>query len=228
MTDHTERRGHTTLAAALAGSRYAGLAAEPDDDEPQPERPTPQEAAEFNRQRALRCIDLWTPPVFRGARAEHPDVTAWARAYIADRSRPRWLLLLGSVGTGKTHQAYGALRLIAESGRPPIAWRAVGASDLYGQLRGRSGDEQQQTLDRYAALDVLILDDLGVTKDTPFTEETIYRLVNRRYETNLPLIITTNMRASDIKDAVGDRTASRLAQMCTQVDLGRGDRRRAR
>lgn len=227
MDEPGQRRGHTTLADLLADSRYADLAAA-EDSEPEPAWPTPEQAAEFNRQRALHCMDLWTPPVFHDARAEHPDVTAWARAYIADRSRSRWLLLLGSVGTGKTHQAYGALRLIAESGRPPISWRAVGASDFYAQLRGRPGDEQQQTLDRYSALDVLLLDDLGTTKDTPFTEEATYRLINHRYERNLPTIITTNLRAGDIKDAVGDRTASRLAQMCTQVDLGRGDRRRAR
>lgn len=223
-----QRRGLTGLSALLASPRFANLPPVDPDEEPEPDRPTPEQEAAFNRQRALRCIDLWAPPVFREARADHPEVIAWARAYIADRSRSRWLLLLGSVGTGKTHQAYGAIRLIAESGRPPIAWRSVGSSDFYAQLRGRSGDEMQQVFDRYGALDLLLLDDLGTAKDTPFTEEATYRLINHRYERNLPTIITTNLRAGDIKDAVGDRTASRLAQTCTQIDLGRGDRRRAR
>lgn len=227
MTD-TARRGHTTLAALLAESRYAAHPPAGGHYEPEPDSPTPEQAAEFNRQRALRCIDLWTPAAFRDARADHPDVTAWADRYIADRARAGSLLLLGRTGCGKTHQAYGALRRIAQSGRPPIAWRAVGAADLYAQLRGRSGDEAQETFDRYADLDVLLLDDLGACKDTPFTEEITYRLVNHRYEHNLPLIVTSNLTPKALSEGVGERTASRLSGMATKVVIGGEDRRRTR
>lgn len=226
MTDYA-RRGHATLAALLAGDRFADLTPIDGDDEPD-EQPTPEQAAEYNRQRALRCIDLWTPPQFARARADHPDVTAWANQYITDPATTGSLLLLGRTGCGKTHQAFGALRLIAESGRPPIAWRAIGAADLYAQLRGRSGDDAQETFAFYADKPVLLLDDLGAVKDTPFTEETIYRLVNHRYQNNLPLIITSNLPPKALTEGVGERTASRLAGMATKVVIGGDDRRRAR
>lgn len=228
MTD-TTRRGHTTLAALLADPRFADIpGAGPHDQQPEPDRPTPEQDAAFNRQRALRCIDLWTPPAFRQARADHPDVVGWAQRYIADPATAGSLLLLGRTGCGKTHQAYGALRLIAESGRPPIAWRAVGAADLYAQLRGRSGDETQQTFDAYANRHVLLLDDLGAAKDTQFTEEITYRLVNHRYQNNLPLIVTSNLTPKNLGEGLGERTASRLAGMAAKVVVGGDDRRRNR
>lgn len=200
----------------------------PDPDYDPDAEPTREQVHADNRARALHCIDLWTPPLFRAARADHPAVVHWARSYIADRDRAGSLLLLGPAGTGKTHQAYGALRLIAESGRPPIAWRAIGAADLYAQLRGRPGDEAQETLDWYARLDVLLLDDLGAAKDTPFTEETTYRLINHRYQNNLPLIITSNLTPKALSEGVGERTASRLTAMATKVVIGGDDRRRVR
>lgn len=190
--------------------------------------PTREQVIADNKARALHCIDLWTPPLFRAARADHPAVVRWARSYIADRDRAGSLLLLGPAGTGKTHQSYGALRMIAESGRPPIAWRAVSAVDLYAALRPRAGVDTEGVFEQYTALDLLLLDDLGAAKDSAFTEDVTYRLINHRYERGLPLLVTTNLRAGEIKNAVGDRTASRLAAMCTQVVLDGNDRRRTR
>lgn len=222
-----QRRGLNDSGALL--DRYARARDTPPDPDYDPQaEPTREEVIAANRAVALRCIDRWAPPIFREARADHPTVLSWARAYIADRSRARSLLLLGNAGTGKTHQSYGAIRLIAESGRPPIAWRGISAVDLYAALRPRAGVDTESVFEHYTGLDLLLLDDLGAAKDSAFTEDVTYRLVNHRYEHGLPLLVTTNLRAGEIKNAVGDRTASRLAAMCTQVDLTGDDRRRKR
>ena len=42
----------------------------------------------------------------------------------------------------------------------------------------------------------------------------------------LPTLITTNLPIADLRDAVGDRVASRLAEMTTRVILAGTDRRR--
>lgn len=221
------RRGLTDTSTLL--DRYArarDVAPDPNYDPDAP--PAPEEAIADNRARALHCIEVWAPSMFHHARADHPDVTAWADRYIADRDTAGSLILLGKTGSGKTHQAYGAIRRIAESGRPPIAWRSIGAADLYAQLRGRSGDEAQEIFDHYARLDLLLLDDLGACRDTPFTEEITYRLVNHRYQNNLPLIITSNLPPKALSEGVGERTASRLVGMATKVVISGDDRRRAR
>jgi DNA replication protein DnaC len=227
MDDTRTRRGLADTTGLLDRFERARHIA-PDPDFDPHAQPTPAEVTAHNRQRALHCLDVWTPPLFRRARTDHPTITRWAQAYIADRTRAGSLLLLGRAGTGKTHQAYGAIRLIAESGRPPIAWRGISAVDLYAALRPRQGIDSEEEFAHYAGLDLLLLDDLGAAKDTAFTEDVTYRLINHRYERGLPLLVTTNLRAGEIKNAVGDRTASRLAAMCTQIELTGEDRRRTR
>jgi DNA replication protein DnaC len=225
--DPRPRRGLADTATLL--DRFARARdTTPDPDHNPDAPPTPDETIAQNRATAQRCLHLWTPPLFRNAHADHPEVIRWARAYIADRAACGSLLLLGNAGTGKTHQAYGALRLIAESGRPPIGWRGTSAVDLYAELRPRDGIDSHEVFTRYADLDLLLLDDVGAAKDTQFTEDVTYRLVNHRYEQNLPMILTTNLRVDDLRKAIGDRTASRLAAMCTQVELRGTDRRRAK
>ncbi|SCK62970.1 hypothetical protein YUWDRAFT_06734 [Streptomyces sp. AmelKG-D3] len=73
----------------------------------------------------------------------------------------------------------------------------------------------------------MILDDLGAAKQSEWTEGITYRLINRRYTDLLPPLITTNPPTAALRDAVGDRVASRLAEMTTTVVLT-GTARRSR
>lgn len=174
------------------------------------------------------------PDHYRDAEATDPVVVEWVRriAHLA-AVRPAApyvlagpsLLILGNVGTGKTHQAYGAVRALALSGAF-CRWQALTAADLYAALRPRAGVDSETEFRRIADAKVLLLDDLGAAKSSEFTEEVNYRLINHRYEHELPTIITSNLPAGGIRAALGDRVASRLNEMTTRVVLDGPDRRR--
>ncbi|MEU3712185.1 ATP-binding protein [Streptomyces catenulae] len=194
-------------------------------DEPEP----------FSR---LDALSAGLPPRYQDAVADHPQVLAWTRdvaeaAVAPSRGARRQattgpsLLMAGVVGAGKTHQAYGALRRLVQSG-VGVRWRATTAADLYAGLRPRAGVDSERELAAVSRCPVLILDDLGAAKATEWTEEVTYRLVNRRYNHMLPTLITTNLRISDLRAYLGDRVASRLAQMTTRVEFEPVDRRRHR
>lgn len=199
--------------------------------EPEPERQPIEEVQAENRERALAWHAEHTPPVYRDARATHPAVTTWVERTLAgdtSSGRPS-LMLLGTLGTGKTYQCHGALRLLAESGQRPFNPLAVTAADLYDELRpAPSLADRAAALGRYAKAPVLLVDDLGTGKPSEFTEEINYRLVNHRYANALPTLFTTNLLAENIKLTLGDRVASRLAEMCQTVPFTGQDRRRAR
>ena len=72
---------------------------------------------------------------------------------------------------------------------------------------------------------LLFLDDLGAENATDFVRDTLYLIINRRYEGKLPVIITSNLDLGELSDSVGDRIASRIAGMCDMVELEGGDRR---
>lgn len=180
------------------------------------------------------------PFIYRRALPEQPDIHAWidklaatARerqtergAIIASITRGRSLLLLGPTGVGKTHQAYGALRDLAVTG-VSIRWTAESAADLYANLRPRHGVDSETEFRRYTHAPLLLVDDLGAGRaPTEFTEEINFRLVNHRYENQLPTIFTTNVLPKELSARLGDRVASRLVEMCDRVVITGEDRRR--
>ncbi|MFI1097537.1 ATP-binding protein [Streptomyces sp. NPDC020917] len=184
---------------------------------------------------ALKLADARIAPRYRLALADHPGVTAWVTAITrAGRPGPGGapgiatgpsLLIAGPTGTGKTHQAYGAIRSLLAAG-VRLRWEATTAADLYAAQRPRQGHDPERQLLALARCPLLLLDDLGAAKQSQWTEELTYRLVNHRYNHMLPTLVTTNLPVAELRDAVGDRVASRLAEMTERVILTGRDRRR--
>ncbi|MFD0416833.1 ATP-binding protein [Streptomyces sp. NPDC127108] len=201
-----------------------------------PEREEPGDPQWHREARAQYALGRWqtaTPTRYCGAEAALPQVVAWADSALADPLSAGTLLLTGTTGTGKTHEAYGALRHIAAAGPERYEVIAINSAEMYGRLRpthviGASEGE----LRRLSRVQYLFLDDFGTSKVSEWTEEITYRLINHRYNHCLPTIITSNLPARnqngpDLADFVGDRVASRLAEMVTAlVPMVGKDRRR--
>lgn len=186
----------------------------------------PELAAYLAAEETLRCDKLF-PPRYRTAAADHPSITAWVELFRNDRAAAPSLLINGPTGSGKTHQAHGALRAAVTAGqRPRIAWRTVTAPDLFAVLRPRPGADHEAEMRSWRGAGLLLLDDLGAAKSSEWTEEITYRVIDHRYTHCLPTIITSNVPTTALRDQLGDRVASRLAEMCTRVTLTGGDRRR--
>ncbi|KJY17968.1 ATP-binding protein [Streptomyces sp. NRRL S-104] len=184
---------------------------------------------------SLELADARIPPRYRQSLADHPQVAAWvdevARAGRPGPSGTRGiaegpsLLIVGPTGTGKTHQAYGAVRSLLAAGIR-LRWEAVTAADLYARLRPRPGLDAERELHALARCPLLVLDDLGAAKGSEWTEELTYRLINYRYEYLRPTLLTTNLPIPKLRTALGDRVASRLSEMTHRVILDGPDRRR--
>lgn len=190
--------------------------------------------APSERVTALDLAAARIPPRYRHALAGHQQVAAWDEVALAARPGPSGtrgialgpsLLVAGPTGTGKTHQAYGAVRSLLTAG-VRLRWEAATTADLYARLRPRPGHDAERDLATLSTCPLLILDDLGAAKQSEWTEEITYRLINRRYTDLLPTLLTTNLPTAALRDAVGDRVASRLAEMTTTVVLTGADRRR--
>ena len=203
----------------------------PIDDRPSPDQPG--HPAYHHNQRvsaALAKLSRTTPPRYTNAVATDPTVIEWADTVAAAPQTAPSLMLWGTPGTGKTHQAYGALRRIAETG--PLRFGAIATTwpDLYAALRPGAGaeDERERAIRRVLTTPLLLLDDLGTAKTSTWTEEITYRIINHRYNRLLPIIITSNEPPAALPDLVGDRITSRLIEMTTRVEMNGADRRLAR
>lgn len=189
--------------------------------------------------RAITHARKTTPFIYRNALPTLPETAAWLQelttqtraeqerrdAITPTLTNGRSLLLLGPTGVGKTHQAYGTLRALAVTGIT-ATWTATSSADMYAALRPRTNIDSETEFRRYAHARLLLVDDLGAAKSSEWTEEINFRLVNHRYENQLPTLFTSNVLPKQLADRLGDRVASRLTEMCDRVVITGTDRRR--
>lgn len=174
--------------------------------------------------RSAAC-DAMFPHRFRDAAPAHPAVGTWAAGFASAHPSPDvpGLLLLGPAGRGKTHQAYAALRAaVVATG---VTWRAVTCADLYASMRPRSDVDPEMVMANYRTCGLLLVDDLGATSDTAWTEEVLYRVVDGRYAAARPIIATSNLGPTQLRERLGDRIAGRLRESCTVITLTGRDHR---
>jgi DNA replication protein DnaC len=159
------------------------------------------------------------PGVVRAVRRFVDDVDAQL-----DAGRGLWLM--GDVGTGKTTLAMLVSKAALEAGRSVAIYSLP---RLLAELR-KSFDEDSdrsflELLDRLAAVDLLHVDDLGAERTSPWVIEQLYSIVNSRYEEERSMVVTTNLQREELVEQIGERTVSRLTEMCDELPLFGHDRR---
>ena len=131
-----------------------------------------------------------------------------------------WLVLNGTNGTGKSHLAAAImnhLTAVPEDQRPLILFiTAPGLLDMLRSGYGPRGD-YQELLHLCQTVDLLILDDLGVEKETDWAFEKLYLVLNHRYQAEAATVVVTNCRLQDLEPRIYDRLCD--DDLCTRVSI---------
>ena len=146
-----------------------------------------------------------------------PQAYEAAKSFDGDKS----LVLQGAVGVGKTHLACADLRHAVEV--LELRGSIQHVPNLLVRLRAsywkNAAIREGQILRELVACDLLVLDDLGTEKTTKWTRGVHDWLIDRFYVLEKNLIITTNLGAGALDQAIGPRCASRLVEMAQWVEM---------
>lgn len=126
----------------------------------------------------------------------------------------RCMLLLGKVGTGKTHLATSAASFLINEHMVKAIYRTVGSviSDIKATFSDKSGDSEAHIMRELIGADLLVLDEVGATKQSEFELATLFSIINGRYEQGRPMIIVSNLSPGELNDALGVRCVDRIRE----------------
>lgn len=143
----------------------------------------------------------------------------------------RGLLFMGPAGVGKTHLAVAIIKKLTEKGFASV-FCEFGAllkqiQDSYNPV---SKSSELRVLAPIYESDVIVLDELGASIPTDWVRDTMYQIINKRYNDNKLTIFTTNYldKGSELEERITYRLRSRLYEMCTNVVIEGDDYRRRR
>jgi len=107
------------------------------------------------------------------------------------QNRQGWLVFMGPSGCGKTHLAAAIANQCLQQGYPVFF---ISVPDLLDHLRSTfspsSDISYDELFEQVQGAPLLILDDFGTQSSTPWAQEKLFQIINHRFNTQLPTVIT--------------------------------------
>ncbi len=157
--------------------------------------------------------------ILRGKSSEPADQERFYRAYqaaIAFAQNPQgWLVLQGPSGCGKTHLAAAIANYRLNQGH--LVFFIV-VPDLLDHLRStfspHSDISYDELFEQVRNTSLLLLDDLGSQSSTPWAQEKLFQIINHRFNSRLPIVITLNIPIEQLEERlrtrIGDTSLSQV------------------
>lgn len=154
---------------------------------------------------------------------ENPNVKDKALRYCA-----KWeemyennigLLFFGNKGTGKTRTAAMIANELISKG---VTVQMTSFPKIIKDLSGFKIQDKNAYVQSYNNYELLIIDDLGVERDSDFALEQVFDIIDTRYRSNQPLIVTTNLSVEDLKsvqDIKLGRIYDRILEMTIPIKV---------
>ena len=126
------------------------------------------------------------------------------------------LLLWGGVGTGKSFMAGCIANALMEQ---EVAVCMTNFARIMNELNNAFSG-RNEVVDRLCGYPLLVIDDFGMERGTEYALEQIYNIIDSRYRSRKPLIVTTNLTLTELKnpqDTAHARIYDRLLELCTPI-----------
>lgn len=220
---HTRKEFEITLPEGFGQERVkrVGVACQCKKEEMEKEKAA-RDREEFNRRMIMLQKDGITDPAylrytFDNDDMRNPEVSQVCRKYVEnwdDMMKDNiGILFYGGVGTGKSFLACCIANALLEK---LVTVSVTNFPRILNRLQGFD-EERQAFIDKLQRYKLLVIDDLGVERDTSYSVEQVFNVVDTRSRSGMPLIVTTNLSMEDLKNPPSlahSRIYDRVLEMC--------------
>ena len=129
------------------------------------------------------------------------------------------LLLWGDVGTGKSYIAGCIANALLDKGVPVIM---TNFARLLNKLTDMYSGDRNAYIDSFTKYPLMIIDDLGMERNSEFAREQVFSVIDSRYRSQLPMIVTTNLSLEELKDTTDlskARIYDRVMERCLPIKV---------
>lgn len=155
-----------------------------------------------------------------------PHVSETCRRYAANfdanmKSKVNGIVLFGSPRQGKTFFAEAIARELYRDHNVLM----MTAMDLVQSFQFKKGQELEALKHRISNCDLLVIDDFGASRDTEFANEIMFSVIDGRYSSKRPMVITTNLTMEQLSNpdtAEEQRLYGRILERCYPCNVESG------
>lgn len=138
---------------------------------------------------------------------------AYADNITANMESGAGLILSGKPGTGKTHLACSvANQFLTNGGNVLFITVTAMIRKIRETYRNDSRKTEQEAINQFRDIDLLIIDEIGVQKGSDSEEHLLFEVINERYNYFKPTILISNLNAEQIKSFIGERALDRMRE----------------
>lgn len=220
---HTPRQGRYTLQGRVFMPPIRCKCQQEIYDQEEARRKLSERQAEIKRMKASGLQDKslydYTFEKDTGINPEMHLAHKYVENWDDMKARSSGLLLWGDVGTGKSFFAGCIANALLEKGVPVLM---TNFSRILNTLSGMHFEDRNQFIDSLNRYNLLIIDDLGIERNSEFALEQVFNVIDSRYRSKKPLIVTTNLTLTELNnapDVAHRRIYDRILERCAPIRI---------
>ncbi len=130
---------------------------------------------------------------------------------------------MGNSGVGKTFASSCIANYLMENGKTVMI---INFGLYLNRIKREWAEAENDVLNYIKLCDLLIIDDFGSERNTEFAIEKAFLLIDTRYRSEKPTIITTNLNFYQLERKFTTKIKSRIEEMCYPIVITSNDKRK--
>ena len=148
----------------------------------------------------------------------------YSRNFEKYKANNNGLLIYGKPGTGKSFLSFCIANYLLDNGVKVIACSISTILEKIKEYSSFGNNKMTVFNNELKKADLLIIDDLGSENSSEWINSKIYEIIDLRYRSEKPLIVTTNLEPDDLKKKLTNkdgitRTYDRIFEICRPIEM---------